>query len=94
MKTIEGSKGSGRLVERAQPAELVAAAWRAYDAAAALPSRVTPAAPILFFGNLDAYRASLLRVLTVGLNPSHKEFPAGALSDLRRPMAGPTQIAG
>ncbi len=31
--------------------------------------------PILFFGDLHAYRASPLRVLTVGLNPSLHEFP-------------------
>ena len=55
--------------------ELVAAAWRAYDNAARLQSRVTPAAPILFFGDLNAYRASPLRILTVGLNPSLLEFP-------------------
>ena len=48
-----------------------------FDRAAGLPPRVTPAAPILFFGDLDAYRASPLRVLTVGLNPSWHEFPAG-----------------
>ena len=53
----------------------VAAAWRAFDRASALSSRVTPAAPILFFGNLDAYLTSRLRVLTVGLNPSLHEFP-------------------
>ena len=55
----------------------MAQAWRAFDRAAALPSRVSPAVPILFFGDLDAYRASRLRVLTVGLNPSQHEFPAG-----------------
>ena len=32
--------------------------------------------PILFFGDLDAYRASPLHVVTVGLNPSLHEFPA------------------
>lgn len=32
-------------------------------------------APILFFGDLDAYRTSPLRVVTVGLNPSAREFP-------------------
>ena len=53
----------------------VALAWRAFDRASRLPSRVTPAAPILFFGDLDAYRTSPLRVLTVGLNPSLHEFP-------------------
>ena len=56
---------------------LVSEAWRVFDHAAKRPSCVTPAAPILFFGDLDAYRASPLRVLTVGLNPSLREFPAG-----------------
>ena len=51
-------------------------AWRAFDRAAELSCRVTPAAPILFFGDLKAYRASPLRILTVGKNPSLEEFPA------------------
>lgn len=55
--------------------DAVAVAWCAFGRAAALPSRVSPAVPILFFGDLDAYRASPLRVLTVGLNPSLREFP-------------------
>ena len=57
--------------------ELVALAWQAFDRVADLPCRVTPAMPILFFGDLDAYRASKLRVVTVGLNPSLDEFPVG-----------------
>ena len=65
----------------------VALAWRAFDRASALPSRVTPAVPILFFGDLDAYLTSPLRVLTVGLNPSLHEFPAD--EPFRRfPLAG------
>ena len=56
--------------------EPVALAWQAFDGAAARTCRVTPAVPILFFGDLDAYRASPLRVVTVGLNPSLHEFPA------------------
>lgn len=63
------------MTERTDFKELVAAAWRAYDAAARLPSRVSPAAPILFFGDLDAYLTSPLRIVTVGLNPSLMEFP-------------------
>ncbi len=55
--------------------QLVKLAWQIFDRAAALPSRVAPAAPILFFGDLDAYRNSPLRVVTVGLNPSLKELP-------------------
>ena len=55
-------------------------AWCAYDRADGLLSRVSPAAPILFFGDLAAYRnrrTSPLRVLTVGKNPSWKGFPDG-----------------
>ncbi|MDE0000828.1 MAG: hypothetical protein OXQ89_24095 [Rhodospirillaceae bacterium] len=55
--------------------EPVALAWQAFDRAANLACRVTPAVPVLFFGNLEAYRASPLRVVTVGLNPSLHEFP-------------------
>lgn len=62
--------------ERQALYRLVESAWQAFDKAADLPSRVTPAAPILFFGDLGAYRNSPLRVVTVGLNPSLKEFPA------------------
>ena len=57
---------------------VVQQAWCAYDRTDGLPSRVSPAAPILFFGDLEAYQnKSELRVLTVGKNPSWKEFPAG-----------------
>ncbi len=34
-----------------------------------------PSIPILFFGDLAKYRNSDLKVITVGLNPSHIEFP-------------------
>ncbi len=56
--------------------EVVRKAWRAYDKAAGLLTRVTPAVPILFFGDLGEYEAAQLRVLTVGLNPSRHEFPS------------------
>lgn len=55
--------------------QLVKKAWCAYDNAARLSVRVSPAAPILFFGDLGSYTLSRLRVLTVGLNPSRLEFP-------------------
>ena len=54
--------------------ELVALAWSAFKDVAS-PLRVQPSVPILFFGDLKAYCASPLRVLTVGLNPSNEEFP-------------------
>lgn len=69
-----GASTAGEWTRRLDPS--VSRAWSAFDRAAALSARVTPAAPILFFGDLDAYRASPLRVLTAGLNPSLREFPA------------------
>lgn len=58
--------------------DLALQAWRLQrKAQAAEPRvRVTPnSAPILYFGDLDAYHASKLRVITVGVNPSDEEFP-------------------
>lgn len=37
---------------------------------------VHPAIPILFFGDRERYLDSPVRIITVGLNPSHSEFPA------------------
>lgn len=82
IKSVHGISGSGQHKtshrERVATALAlaVAEAWRAFDRAVELGSHVTPSAPILFFGNLDAYLTSPLRVLTVGLNPSWQEFPA------------------
>jgi len=63
-------------MKRADLREAVAEAWRVFDRAGLLPCCVSPAAPVLFFGDFDAYRCSPLRVLSVGLNPSWREFPA------------------
>ena len=62
---------------RRRLARSVERAWEAFDRASSQPSRVTPSVPILFFGDLDAYWTSPLRVVTVGLNPSRHEFPDG-----------------
>lgn len=70
-----GVEGCGRDMKRADLREAVAEAWHAFDRAGSLPCRVSPAAPVLFFGDFDAYSRSPLRVLTVGLNPSRREFP-------------------
>ncbi len=55
--------------------QVVAGAWSAFERADALPSRVSPSIPILFFGDLHVYFSSRVRILTVGLNPSLHEFP-------------------
>lgn len=68
---------TSKISPMAQPlSEHVARAWQAFDHFAGRSWCVTPAAPILFFGDLRLYRASPLRLLTVGLNPSLHEFPA------------------
>ena len=54
--------------------EVVAGAWRAFERASC-PPRVHRSVPVLFFGDLSAYEASPLKVVTVGLNPSLHEFP-------------------
>lgn len=38
---------------------------------------VKPNIPILYFGDLDAYIESKLKIVTVGINPSYVEFPTG-----------------
>ena len=40
---------------------------------------VVNSCPILLFGDLDGYRSSTLRIVTVGLNPSFQEFPEDSL---------------
>ena len=79
---------------RQRLARSVKLAWQVFDHASSQPSCVTPSAPILFFGDLDAYWTSPLRVLTVGLNPSRLElsdgdhlrrFPLGSNGDDRKP---------
>ena len=74
------------MAETSSVTGLVERAWGSFERAAVLRPRISPAIPILFFGDLDAYRGSLLRVLTVGLNPSLEEFPAGE-PFLRFPLA-------
>jgi hypothetical protein len=54
---------------------------------AALPHLVRPSVPILFFGDSGRYERSLLKVITVGLNPSKLEFPTGNPFE-RFPAAG------
>jgi hypothetical protein len=57
-------------------ADLVGEAWQLHEAASSEPWLVRPSAPVLFFGDHDAFMASSLRVITVALNPSRLEFPS------------------
>jgi hypothetical protein len=62
---------------RERLAELAAQAWEQHEEAqrAELPHLVRPSIPILFFGDSERFASSPLRIVTVGLNPSRKEFP-------------------
>ena len=51
---------------------------KAKKAHAAARCAVSPSIPILYFGDCDAFRRSTVRILTVGLNPSKREFPSSS----------------
>jgi hypothetical protein len=77
--------------------EVLAAAHAAFEAQRhaqkVCGAVVTPASrPIAWFGDTTAYTASPLRILTVGLNPSQIEFPAGQ-PDQRFPAASGVEHA-
>lgn len=55
--------------------DLIDRAFAAQQSAQALGVSMPPQMPILFFGDLAAYRASTVKVVTVAVNPSHAEFP-------------------
>jgi len=59
--------------------ELADRAWELYEHAIARANDVVvrPSMPILYFGDREAYQGSPLKIVTVGLNPSLKEFPIG-----------------
>ncbi|MDG4834229.1 hypothetical protein O7627_33735 [Solwaraspora sp. WMMD1047] len=58
------------------------------------PELVTPGSrPIAWFGDISAYSASPLRIMTTGLNPSNIEFPDGD-PDRRFPRASGVEDAG
>jgi hypothetical protein len=65
------------MIEYSAIHELAREAWDLYDGAASAAHLVQPSAPILFFGDSEAYKHSERRIVTVGLNPSRLEFPEG-----------------
>ena len=58
--------------------ELADEAWQHHKEFAGQPWLISPSAPVLFFGDYTAYQKSPLRIATVGLNPSWREFPVGS----------------
>lgn len=59
-------------------AALVDDVWQHFAALADEPFVVRPSLPILFFGDRVQYARSARKIVTVGLNPSGREFPVDA----------------
>lgn len=55
-------------------AEYLAASWKLFWEVSSCKEVVRGHCPIAYFGDVNAFRASQIRVITVGLNPSHREF--------------------
>lgn len=55
--------------------------WAAYVAVRKEEFVVRPSIPIIWFGDMDAYKKSDLKVVTVALNPSDREFKKSRSSD-------------
>lgn len=78
MTTMTSTPPSAAATGSGNPMELLAddRAWNELARArSSYPIVPDICAPVLYFGNAAAYRASPLRVVTVGLNPSDREFP-------------------
>jgi hypothetical protein len=72
--------------------DLVGRAWDQHRQAQSQSWLVRPSAPVLYFGDMDGYRDSPLRVSTVALNPSNREFPeAQPLARFPRADLGATE---
>ncbi len=54
---------------------LIDEAWRIYLHSVDHPAVVRPSIPLPYWGDAERYAASPLRIVTVGLNPSRREFP-------------------
>src|SRR5262245_50653978 len=67
--------------------QLLLECWDAFDRLTDQGFVVRPAIPILYFGDRIKYLSSSLKVITVGLNPSKREFPDDRCS--RFPAASP-----
>jgi hypothetical protein len=61
--------------------DLIDEAWSEYTRNRQEDFVVTSSIPILFFGDLNCYLTSPIRIVTVGLNPSCAEFPKVACED-------------
>ncbi len=55
--------------------DLLEKTWNHYDDYANESFVITESLPILYFGNLDKFNTSSIKVLTAGYNPSFNEFP-------------------
>lgn len=60
--------------------QLIQKCWNDFQKAKTLPFVIPNSIPILWFGDLNAYKKSDLKIVTVGINPSDVEFKLSARS--------------
>ena len=70
--------------------ERAIAHYRAFEAESFV---VSGSIPILYFGNLAAYRASRIKIVTVGLNPSDAEFSVDRFGLAQMDVVTPATLA-
>lgn len=51
--------------------------WEDFVAKRDLETTVKPSIPIIWFGDLEGYKKSSKKIVTIGINPSNVEFPVG-----------------
>lgn len=63
------------VTQHAKLTDLIKKYWDMYESKKELSYLVKPSMPILYFGNIVKYFESPIRIITVGLNPSKRDFP-------------------
>lgn len=63
------------VIQHAKQTTLIKKYWDLYESKKELPYIVKPSMPIMYFGNIKKYLESPIRIVTVGLNPSRRDFP-------------------
>ena len=63
------------VIQQAVQTELIKKYWEMYESKKERTYLVNPSMPIMYFGNSKKYFESPIRIITVGLNPSRRDFP-------------------
>jgi len=63
------------VIQQAVQTELIKKYWEMYESKKERTYIVKPSMPSMYFGNSKKYFESPIRIITVGLNPSRRDFP-------------------